>query len=273
MVNPVIIMAAPNGARKTHKDHPALPISIQETVEEAVACYAAGACALHAHVRGDAEEHVIDAGRYRELLGELNRQVPDMLIQITTEAVGIYTPEQQVECAKSVMPEMASVALREMTDNFQHTEYARDFYHWCADANIHIQHVLYSVDDLRYFHQYKSEGIIPDSHNCVLFVLGRYAVDFQSSPDDLAPFLKEDIKDHNWFTCAFGLQEQDCVLTGIERGGHARIGFENNLHGTDGELASSTASQIESLVKTLQASGRTVADSQQARQILGVKGD
>ncbi|MCP3689883.1 MAG: 3-keto-5-aminohexanoate cleavage protein [Gammaproteobacteria bacterium] len=46
------MMAAPNGARKTHKDHASLPISIAETVDEAVACYAAGATVLHAHVRG-----------------------------------------------------------------------------------------------------------------------------------------------------------------------------------------------------------------------------
>lgn len=268
MSEPTIIMVAPNGARKTHKDHPALPVSIEETVDEAAACYAAGATVLHAHVRGEKEEHVLDAGLYLELLGELRLRVPDMLIQITTEAVGVYTPQQQVDCVKAVVPEMASVALREMTSDYRQAEFSGAFYHWCADTNIHIQHILFSVEDLQRFLQYKSDGVIPDSQKCVLFVLGRYAVDFQSSPDDLRPFLEQELKDLNWFTCAFGYQEQACVLAGIEQGGHARIGFENNLHSADGELAGSTRDQVVDLKKTIEESGRVVATAEQSRDLL-----
>ena len=77
MTTPTIIMVAPNGARKTQKDHPALPVSIAETVDEAVLCHAAGATALHAHVRGKQDEHLLDSGLYQELIAELKRQVPD----------------------------------------------------------------------------------------------------------------------------------------------------------------------------------------------------
>ena len=270
MPDPVIIMAAPNGARKTHKDHPSLPVSIAETVLEAKDCYEAGATVLHAHVRGEKQEHVLDAGRYAELIRELMQQVPDMLVQITSEAVGVYTPDQQVACVKKVKPEMLSMALKEITSNFQQTEFARDFFHWCADENIHIQHILYSVNDLQRFHQYKTDDIVPSSQNCVLFVLGRYAVDFQSTPDDLKPFLQQDIKNLDWFTCAFGLQEQACVLAGIDAGGHARIGFENNLHSTDGKLANSTHDQIQHLKDVIEQSGREVASAKQARELLNI---
>ena len=270
MPDPVIIMAAPNGARKTHKDHPALPVSIEETVDEATACYAAGATVLHAHVRGKKEEHVLDAGLYAELIAELNQKVPDMLVQITTEAVGVYAPQQQVDCVKAIVPEMASVALREMTREYQQLEFAHDFYHWCADAKVHIQHILYSVDDLQRFYQYKTDGVIPESQNCVLFVLGRYAADFQSSPGDLKPFLQQNLDELDWFTCAFGYQEQACVLAGIQNGGHARIGFENNLHLANGELAGSTLELVLDLKKAIEGSDRVVATAQQARELLKI---
>ncbi len=270
MPTPVIIMAAPNGARKTHKDHPSLPVSIEETVDEAVTCYAAGATVLHAHVRGQQEQHVLDAGLYIELLGELRRQVPDMLVQITTEAVGVYTPYQQVDCVKKVKPEMTSVSLREITDDYRQLEYARDFYQWCVDAKIHIQHILFSTDELQKFRQYQSQGIIPESQNCVLFVLGRYAIDFQSTADDLMPFLQQDLDDLDWFTCAFGLQEQACVLSGIQHGGHARIGFENNLHLPNGELAGSTHELVLNLKDAIEKSNRVVANAEIARDIIGI---
>jgi uncharacterized protein (DUF849 family) len=86
MTRNVIIMVAPNGARKTKLDHASLPVSIEDTVTEAGLCHAAGASVLHAHVRGVNDEHVLDAGLYRELLTELSRQVPQMLIQVTSEA-------------------------------------------------------------------------------------------------------------------------------------------------------------------------------------------
>ena len=45
------LMVAPNGARKVKKDHPEVPLTIQETVEVARNCYEAGAGAIHLHVR------------------------------------------------------------------------------------------------------------------------------------------------------------------------------------------------------------------------------
>ena len=74
MAVPTIIMAAPNGARKPRQDHPALPVSIEQTVEEAVQCHAAGATVLHAHVRGKQDEHLLDVGLYQELIAEMKRR-------------------------------------------------------------------------------------------------------------------------------------------------------------------------------------------------------
>ena len=62
------LMVAPNGARKVKKDHPEVPLTIQETVEVAKNCFKAGAGAIHLHVRNEIGEHVLDAGLYIEAL-------------------------------------------------------------------------------------------------------------------------------------------------------------------------------------------------------------
>ena len=69
-------MVAPNGARRIKKDHPAVPLTINETVETAKACYKEGAEAIHLHVRDENGQHVLDAGLYKEALNELENQVP-----------------------------------------------------------------------------------------------------------------------------------------------------------------------------------------------------
>jgi uncharacterized protein (DUF849 family) len=270
-MTPTIIMVAPNGARKTRRDHPALPVSIEETVDEAVQCHAAGATILHAHVRGKQDEHLLDAGLYQELIAELKHQAPEMLVQITTEAVGIYTPAQQVDCVKAVVPEMASVALKEITANFTDLAFAERFYAWTIEAGVHIQHILFSDEELVQFLKLRQSGVIPATHRCVLFVLGRYAVDFQSNPADLDPFLARDLTDLDWFVCAFGANEQACINAAIDHGGHARIGFENNLYLPDGNVATNSAELVSELAASISASNRFIATSGEVRHLLGLR--
>lgn len=271
MTRKVVVMVAPNGARKTKTDHSRLPISIEETASEAALCQAAGASALHAHVRGANNEHVLDAGLYRELIAETSRRAPGMLLQITSEAVGIYSPEQQVECIQAVNPQMVSMVLREISSNFERPQYAQQFFEYCDENQVHIQHILFSAEDYEHFLDYRERGIIPAAQRCVLFVLGRYNVNFQSEPADLEPFLRYDLTGLDWFTCAFGHREQECVMTAIEAGGNARIGFENNLFLPNGEIAASTAALVESLSDALGQQGLATANCSEARQLLGIR--
>ena len=154
-------MVAPNGARKTKEDHPNLPISISEIVKEAVNCFNEGANAIHAHVRDKKGDHCLDVGLYRELLSELDIKVPELPVQITTEAVGKFSPEEQFEVVKLVQPEAASVALIEMMPNIKEPRLAQNFYNFSIENNIQIQHILYSVEDLKLFKKAIELKVIP----------------------------------------------------------------------------------------------------------------
>ena len=271
MKNTTMVMVAPNGARKTHRDHDNIPLSIEATVTEAKHCHAVGASILHAHVRGDQGEHVLDGGLYRELIAEMDRQVPNMLVQITSEAVGRYSPEEQAAVIREVKPRMASMGLREITEQFADTRIAREFFAWCEENEVHIQHILFSANDLERFLEYRAQGVVPETQRCLMLVLGRYSADLESSPTDLEPFLQYDLNEFDWFTCAFGKREQECVLQAIAKGGHARIGFENNLYLPDGKLAESSAALVASLVEKIRNSGLNPASSDQASARLGVR--
>ena len=259
MTRPIIIMAAPNGARKVKTDHPALPVTIAETIAEAKACHAAGASILHAHVRDDAGKHVLEAGLYRQLMQGLRTEVPDMLIQVTTEAVGIYSPQQQFDLVFDLKPDFVSVGFREMIgDNGTAARaLARDFYHQTYEAGINVQHILYDVDDMHRFRAAKADGILPAAPPHVLLVLGRYNVDFQSDPAEMKPFLDDGLADMaSWSICAFGHREFDVMTAAIANGGHCRVGFENNLYLKDGSLAASTAALVGQLAATCQPANR-----------------
>ena len=246
-------MVAPNGARRTKADHPALPVTIGEIVATAAACFAAGAGGLHAHVRGPGGTHVLDAGLYRELIAEMTQAVPEMAVQITTEAVGRYSPVQQRALVHDVLPAAVSVALREMVPGEQTAEAAR-FYHWAAEARIAVQHILYAPAELQRLAGLIAHNVIPAGELKLLFVLGRYAKDQESDPGDLLPFLallKETQAAADWALCAFGRTESLCLAEAFRRGGKVRIGFENSLWNADGSLARDNAERVGEIAAML----------------------
>lgn len=243
------IMLAPNGARRSRRDHPALPITIAETVAAAQSAHAVGAQALHAHVRDDAGQHVLDAGLYRELIAEMLRQVPGMPVQITTESVGRYSPESMRRVVEAVRPEGVSVALSEMWPVDAPDPDARRFYQWAGEAGIVVQHILYTPDDVMRLARLTVAEDIPGPLQC-LFVLGRYDPALPATPAMLDPFLAAARAMPNpvdWAVCAFGPAETECLLTAIQRGGKARIGFENNILGPDGVPAPDNAARVRDL--------------------------
>jgi 3-keto-5-aminohexanoate cleavage enzyme len=245
------IMVAPNGARRGKADHPALPVTIPEIVATAAACHAAGAGAMHAHVRDANGQHVLDAGLYCELIAEMARQVPDMPVQITTEAVGRYSPAEQRALLREIAAdaEGVSIALSEMlADN--DTTAARASYHALADAGVAVQHILYDAADVHRLAREIARGTVPGDGLTTLYVLGRYTTGQQSAPAMLAPFLTAAYEaglEADWTTCAFGKGETDCLRAALERGGKARVGFENNLFMADGTLAPDNAARVREI--------------------------
>lgn len=253
--NMPLIMVAPNGARKNKEDHPNLPISISEIVECAKSCFVAGADNIHAHVRDKNGMHVLDAGLYLELIKELEQKTPTLNVQITTEAVGQYSPNEQRSLVKKVMPKAVSVALKEMLSDDDEIAQRR-FYWWASEQHIDLQHIIYSPDEVLLLANLIAKGFIPSNNLSMLFVLGRYVKNQISSPADLVPFLKAYKKsglnkNSKFMICAFGQNEQACLLAAAKAGGDCRIGFENNHLLPDGTLARDNAGQVGALVVAL----------------------
>lgn len=191
MTLPLSIAVAPNGARKTHADHPALPITPDELAACARQCVDAGAAMLHLHVRRPDGTHSLEPDDYRPAIARVKQAVGDALvIQVTTEAVGIYGPAQQMASVRALQPEAMSAALRELVPDAAHEAEAARFFAELAAARTAIQYILYSDDDVVCYRDLRARGILPDTPHWVLFVLGRYSAGQRSEPADLLPFLR-----------------------------------------------------------------------------------
>jgi uncharacterized protein (DUF849 family) len=265
---PLVVAVAPNGARKSQQDHPALPITPEEIAREAAACAEAGAAMLHLHVRDAQGRHSLDVEAYRAAIAAVRRAVGQrMILQATTEAVGVYAPAQQMAMVRELRPEAVSLALRELVPGADAQAEAAPFFEWLARTEILTQFILYSAEDLERLDALAAAGVLPDGRKSVLFVLGRYTPGQVSEPTDLLPFLAANGQGHSWSVCAFGAKEIACATTAAALGGHVRVGFENNFMLPDGTMAESNAALVAAAARGARALGRPLADADAARTI------
>ena len=271
---PLVIAVAPNGARKTRADHPALPVTPAELAAAAKRCLDAGAAMLHLHVRRADGSHSLEAADYRPAVAAVRAAVGDALVlQLTTEAVGVYAPPQQMAVIRELQPEAASLALRELVPDAAHEAAAADFFGWLWRQRVAAQYILYSAEDVARYCELRRRGIIPAGRHWVLFVLGRYAQGQRSAPADLLPFLQAWQQGAAltqavpWAMCAFGAREADCAMAAALMGGHARIGFENNMLLPDGRSARDNAELVTTFAGAAATLGFTLADADALRAL------
>ena len=241
------IIVAPNGAKKTQRDHPALPITPQEIVNDVIACRDAGAAMVHLHARDKQGHHSLAIDDNLETLSAVQSAVGNsIIIQLTTEAIGQYKPVEQMELIQETRPEAASFALKELIPDDSYLPIAEAFFHWVSENGIIAQYILYSEADLKRYVDLIQKGILPNKNHHLLFVLGRYHKQLQSVPTDLIPMLSEQVlmTKKPWATCAFGVNEQKCLVSAMLMGGDIRVGFENNHLTNQGLLAKSNAQQV-----------------------------
>lgn len=245
------IMVAPTGARRMPADAPGLPITVDAIAATAAACAAAGADALHLHVRDADGRHSLDAGHYAEAMAAVAEAAPTLSIQVTTESAGIFDPAAQLACLSAVRPARASAAVREI---MRDPAVAPRFYRHAADARIRVQHILYDVNDIERLRAGYASGLVPDRLNEAIFVLGAYSPRRTAKPRDLTPLLAAAADlGLDWAVCAFGPTERACVTEAMRRGGHARVGFENNLARPDGRPARDNAELVALAVRARDA--------------------
>ncbi len=271
----VLLMVAPNGARRGKADHPALPITPEELAEATEKAVAAGAAAVHVHVRDDDGRHSLDPDRYRMAIAAIRARVGrDPVIQISTESAGLFGPEDQIGLVRALWPEAVSVAIRELVpdDGPAAERQARRFFGELAEAGVWTQFILYDRTDILRWHRLRERAVIAAARPFVLLVLGRGSgmarlPGMLAALDPWNPACPVD-----WMLCGFDRMELPAAAAALALGGHVRVGFENNLHLADGRLAPENAALLRQLAPFWRSLGRQPLTPSALRRCLTVAG-
>jgi 3-keto-5-aminohexanoate cleavage enzyme len=254
---PLIVIAAPNGARLDKQGHPAVPLTAEELAACAGDLAECGVSVLHLHVRNDGGGHTLDAGRYRAAQDAIRDRIGDRLIlQVTTEAVGRYDRAQQMALVRELRPEAVSLALRELCPDRAAEPEAGEFFRELEAQGSWPQYILYTPAETARFDRLRQDGFFGTQAPFALFVLGRYSASLEGDPAELDAFLAACTADaFPWAVCCFGPAEPAAVSRAAQLGGHVRIGFENNRLLPDGTAARDNAQLVAAELALLPRTG------------------
>src|SRR5688572_23747162 len=109
-----LITVAPTGAEHAKADVPQLPTTLEELVDTARRCEAAGASLIHLHIRDGEHAPTLDGGRLREAVDAV-RSETDLVVQLSTGG-SVHDPLESRLAVLDAEPDSCSLTLG--TTNF-----------------------------------------------------------------------------------------------------------------------------------------------------------
>ncbi|MFX0004033.1 MAG: 3-keto-5-aminohexanoate cleavage protein [Candidatus Hodarchaeota archaeon] len=270
----LIITGAICGAEVFKEQNPNVPYTVEEIAQEAYSAYKAGASIIHLHVREDDGTPTQDKERFRKCINEIMKKCPDVIILPSTGgALGMSNEERLQPIYLEPPPEMATLDCGTMNfgpdEIFINTEKSITYFaEEMNKRNIKYELECFDkamIDTVLRLHK---KGYIktPMHFNFMLGVIGGIS----ATSRDLI-FLAESIPQSSTFSVgAIGRHEFPMVTQSIKMGGHARVGFEDNLYLSKGVLAKSNGELVEKVVEIAEEIGRKIASPDEARKILGL---
>ncbi len=300
-MNKRIITAAITGSIHTPSMSPYLPVTPDEIVEETVRAYNAGAAVAHIHVRDpQTGRPVPEVSLYQEVASKVKSRCNIVLCITTGGGLGMTT-EERVRAIPLLKPELASCnfgslnfALFHALDTYKEFKFPWEAEYLAASENLIFPNTFQMLREmLPIFQQNETQpeleiydvgminnaafmlnrGILkrPVYMQFVMGILGG----IQPSPNNLMFMFntaKDLIGDFTWSVCAAGRQQFNMCTLSLIMGGNVRVGLEDNLYLEKGVRAKSNGEQVEKIARMARELGLEVASSDEARQILGLKG-
>lgn len=296
-----ILTAAITGAVHVSSMSPYLPYTPEQIIEQAVEAHKAGAAVVHIHGRDPKTgAPSADLDVMRQIVTGIKKRC-DAIVCVTTGASQMMTVEERLAVVPDLKPELASCNAGSMNfvlagllpqvkddapkwqkeylggtyDNvFANTYKGMETYIKTMEANGTVpEFEVYDAGMINNIAYFIKKGILKEPVY-IQFVLGiqggmpatiENLVFLVNTADKL-------IENYTWSCAAAGKYQFPLTCTALALGGNARVGLEDNLYIRPHVLAKSNAEQIEALVQVAHILGREVASSDEAREILNLKG-
>jgi 3-dehydrocarnitine:acetyl-CoA trimethylamine transferase len=286
----VIITCAVTGNLTTPEQTPHLPITPAQIADACLGAADAGAAIVHIHVRDPSTGRpsmLLD--HYADVVERIRARNPELILNITTgpggrfvpskddpkvaaEGTTLMVPEKRVEHIAVLRPDICTLDLNTMNSGrevvINTPGNVRRMAKVIAETGVKPEIELFDSGDIALMRDLLADGTLQGPVLCS-FVMGvRYG--FQPAPEtvlyarDLLP------SDAQFTAIGIGKAAFTTVAQSYLAGGHVRVGLEDAVYLSRGQLATSNAEMVAKARRIVEDLGGAIATLEEAREIVGL---
>ena len=269
-----LITVAPTGAEHAKADVPQLPTTLDELVETARTCEAAGAALIHLHIRDGEHRPTLDGGRLRDAVDAIRAET-DLVVQLSTGG-SVHDPLEQRLTVLDAEPDSCSLTCG--TTNFGDDVFLNpwgfmsDLYVLAQEREVVPEFELFELGHVHALRRLLDTHGLPFGGKVhVDFVLGVPGAMPGTAAALLAGVAMLPDEVTSWSATGIGRTHLPVLAAALSAGGHLRVGMEDNVvfaRGRQVEHNSELVARAAELATTMQRPPMTTA---QARELLGIK--
>ncbi len=268
-----LITVAPTGAELSKEAVPQLPSTLEELVETATRCEAAGAAMIHLHIRDAEHRPTLDHG-YLAAAVEAVREQTDLVVQLSTGG-SVHDPLEDRLTVLDAEPDSCSLTCG--TTNFGDDVFLNpwgfmsDLYLRAREREVVPEFELF---DLGHVHALRR---LIDTHG--LPYGGRVHADFVTGVPGGMPgtpaalmaavaMLPAEVT--SWSATGIGRSHLPVLATALAAGGHLRVGMEDNIVFARGVPVEHNADLVERAAHLATVMQRPPLSTTEARDLLNI---
>ena len=269
-----LITLAPTGAESSKADVPQLPTTLEELVETAVRCEAAGASMIHLHIRDGAHAPTLDSGLLRAAV-EAIREATDLVVQLSTGG-SVHDPLDQRLTVLEAEPDSCSLTCG--TTNFGDDVFLNpwpfmvELYRQSIEREVVPEFELFDLGHVAALRRLLDQEGLPFG--------GKVHVDFVTGVPGGMPgttaalmagvaLLPPQVT--SWSATGIGRTHLPIAAAALSAGGHLRVGMEDNLVYARGQAVRHNDELVSRAAELATLMQRPPLTTAEARELLGVK--
>lgn len=271
-VDKLVITAALNGAEVTREQTPHVPILAEEIAAAAAEAAAAGASIVHVHARNVDGTPTQDKRVYRDIIKRITAAC-DVIVQVSTGGAVGMTAEERGDVI-TLAPEMATLTTG--TVNFGTGVFMNEpstierFADMMRLHGVRPEIEVFDVGMIAASERLVRAGKLsaPLHFDLVLGVPGAIPGEIRH----LMHMISTLPEGSTWTAAGVGRAQLPVATAALLLGGHVRVGLEDNIYYSKGQLAVSNAQLVARVARLAGELGRDIANAEEARRIVGISG-
>lgn len=278
----LIINAAITGMIPTRQDTPYVPIATEEIIADTIRCYKAGASIVHLHARDENGKPTYKTAVYEEVIPAIREKCKGIIICVTTTGRIFNTfacRSQVLHLDGDCKPDMASLTVGSFNypnhAGVNSPEMIKRLASLMLEKGIKAELEIFETGMINYATYLRRKGVLKDSPMYLNLFLGSLGT-MPARICDLDHLINTLPGESVWSGTGVGKFQLPINIASIIKGGHVRVGLEDNHYFDNEKKVLATNEQlVKRLVAFSKKVGRSIATPDEARIMLGLnkKGD